>query len=1836
LYLPKLYISLLLVIASNVCLAQITASFQANQQEVCTPDVVQFSDASVATAAPIVQWTWSRNGTVFSNLPNPALLFNTAGSYQICLTVVDSLGNSDTICQNNYIQAYRSPTADFLAPNRFGCSPLNVHFSDSSLLGDAPIQQWRWDFGDGTIDTVNQHPTHLYTTTGTFDVTLVVIDTNGCSHSLLLSNYITVTPPLNVAITHNANNPACGIPATIQFNGISTNSSGGTYIWNFDDGNFDIGQSITHNYLASGCYSPTLTVTSGGCMATATIPSCINIRTKPTADFSLLDTAACYIPFSPAVSNLSSGANSYLWNFGDSTYSNLTNPTHTYTTNQTADTANFTNGVFPITLIAYSNNGCTDTTQRIVYISNMRAGLTTPAVICAPDTIGYYANISYNSIAFYSTSLQWTLDNGPPSTSSSAYAVYPDSGIYNIQLVVEDNLGCRDTVQETVEVGLVPTIDSFVVQPPVACRIDGVQLQAFGSSYIDQWTWSFNDQSSSYGDTVQHVFQDTGQVTGSLAASFRGCTASIPLDTYYVLPPIAKFEPIVDCDTLLVHFADSSIGAHRWYWDFGDTTTLTDTSTLQHPSYLYPSLGTYQVRLIVYNDSTNCYDEYVFPVVLDDPQANFTIIDSVCAPADVRPTILPPTQSDDLMTWYSSGGPINYPTADTPTLRFNIGGIFNVRLTVSDVNGCTATANRTIHVAGISPNISHSPNPTCRPTNVTYTDASTAVLSPITSWQWSTGSNNNTTNVFYSFPGEASVSLTLTNDWGCTYDLEKEIKVGGLFTNFSITRNICIGNNATANAILTSPANADAFPPYTFVWDYGDGVIDTTTAYTSYHKYLQAGVYDVCLTVIDSLGCTSTICKNDWVEVHDPRAIFTADTFYSSCPPLEVNFSNLSLSGTAWSWTFGDGSVSSLENPTHVYSTPGFYDVSLAVTAFAGCTGADTIQQMIQIDGPRGDFSMPPTVGCSPVSIEMTAAGINIATYTWLYGNGDFDTHNTNAATDTTQYTYTQAGTYVPVLVIDDGMGCQIPIEKDTVVVLPTPTPLFSADSISCQGDSIQFQLLSTLSTNSQIEWYFEGGFPDTSTLSSPTVYYPDSGNFDVQLIVWEDGCSDTLLKQDFIQIKAPPLAAFDIIRADSCIPTMVSFADSSKNTDGFIQSWQWDLDNNTSATSQDTTAWYLTADTFDIQLAVQNNFGCRDTSQQTFITYPLPTVQITPPPTPCAGDSIQLTATGSGSFLWISNAWLSDSATANPITVVDSTESYILQATNLWGCQQSDTIAIQTTPWIYMNAGDSLAICLGDSVQLQGNSNLSTGFDWGTSTSLSCQYCSTPIASPSATTTYVLQSTDSTICKETDSVVVYVFPLPQAAINADSSICEGDTLQLTATGGGQYQWIGGTPLSSDTIANPTTTPITPSNYIVVVSDSNGCKNTASIGVAIRSSAFVPLPNDTICLGDSLQLALTPNNSNPIWSGQALSCTHCLSTTAAPDTASLYWVQYYNNDNCPVRDSLQISVIDLNDLTAYPSDSICLGDSLQLAVSGHNNQQVQWSPYYNINNNNTTTPTVFPAVDTQYIVEVQAGKCFRADTVSIFIENNVAINAIGGEYCIGDTIQLMAYGNAERFEWFPSIGLNNDTTAAPLVFVANSQQYQVIGYGNCGLDTAFAQVSVQSPPSIQLDTGLQVPFGTTVTLNDTILPNMQYIWSPADRLSCAQCPQPTHTVRAGNVFYVTVIDSLGCWTRDSIWVRPISNCVASSVFIPNAFTPNNDGHNDKLWIRCGRPLEIEAFQIYDRWGKMVFETKDIAIGWDGRFKNKALPPDVYGYYLLFRCPDTGEKILKKGNVTILR
>ena len=151
------------------------------------------------------------------------------------------------------------------------------------------------------------------------------------------------------------------------------------------------------------------------------------------------------------------------------------------------------------------------------------------------------------------------------------------------------------------------------------------------------------------------------------------------------------------------------------------------------------------------------------------------------------------------------------------------------------------------------------------------------------------------------------------------------------------------------------------------------------------------------------------------------------------------------------------------------------------------------------------------------------------------------------------------------------------------------------------------------------------------------------------------------------------------------------------------------------------------------------------------------------------------------------------------------------------------------------------------------------------------------------------------------------------------------------------------------------------------------------------------------------------------------------------------------------------------------------------------------------------------------------------------------------------------------------------------------------------------------------------------TINDTYI----YDWSPCGSLDDCGIANPQAMPDETTDYTITITNEEGCFAERDVRVTVINpDCEEPFVFIPTAFSPNNDGENDILFVR-GNNLESLTFVIYNRWGQEVFQTENKEFGWNGTFKGEFLPPDVYGYYLKAKCFN-GQDYFKKGNISLIR
>lgn len=352
--------------------------------------------------------------------------------------------------------------------------------------------------------------------------------------------------------------------------------------------------------------------------------------------------------------------------------------------------------------------------------------------------------------------------------------------------------------------------------------------------------------------------------------------------------------------------------------------------------------------------------------------------------------------------------------------------------------------------------------------------------------------------------------------------------------------------------------------------------------------------------------------------------------------------------------------------------------------------------------------------------------------------------------------------------------------------------------------------------------------------------------------------------------------------------------------------------------------------------------------------------------------------------------------------------------------------------------------------------------------------------------------------------------------------------------------------------------------------------------------------------------------------------------------------------SCNYSDTItkKVLVIGNNGNDSLPSLSICTTQSVQIGIPPVIDSATTylWSPGATLSDVTVSNPFATPTQTTTYRLLVSNGLCTDTVYQTVYVTKDTLHLQGSDVLCPGDTLTLSVTNSLPNqqftYAWSPANQiLSGGNTANPQVSPSQNTLYTVTATNQFGcVNTASIQINVLSgiPNVNAFATPDTITFGDTTQLGLTLSAGVATIqWTADPTLSETQIANPLAWPTRTQTYYVEVADTQGCKKRDSVVVVVLNKpCAEGNIYIPNAFTPNNDGKNDVLYVR-GNYLTNLYFAVYDRWGQKVFETKDISKGWGGTFKGARLDPAVFGYYAEGLCP-SGEKFFKKGNVTLLR
>jgi PKD repeat protein/photosystem II stability/assembly factor-like uncharacterized protein len=537
---------------------------------------------------------WDFGDGYYSTQQNPSHTYTKAGAYHVCLTIMNSTNECQSVICKNIIYI---PSGEFYIQADFSFVPnltdYSVIFND---LSTSNTSDWYWTMGDGKV-IKTRNPVYTYAKPGVYQVCLTAFDNvNSLSNSICKEVRV---GEITCTIASDFTWFIDPVSRDVAFSGLSGGAPD-NFFWTFGDGSSSTLENPLHNYSTAGYYKVSLAVRNSG-------NNCMDISSQIIQVGSVDCRAGFTFRVDPDINNTvyftddSKGLiDYYYWDFGDGSFSVDQNPEQLYSKA----------GMYMVGQTVIDNaNACIDFTFQPVQVGEVN---------CAADFVSYIDSASYtayytNRVLGMSTALLWSFGDGKFSTAQNPVNVFPGTGIYSTGLNTYDfNNGCMDYYEEMLLIGGI----GADCNADFAYRVDPLNNEVTFSNKstgdITGSIWNFGDESdnSTLTDPV-HPYTTGGyyyvclSVINSAGTKNMGCKwVLIPGNT--AADCRANFMFTIDSANLKVKFVDNSYGdIDKYSWDFGDSKA-DSVSIVQHPEHTYAQKGYYLVRLNVENTASGC------------------------------------------------------------------------------------------------------------------------------------------------------------------------------------------------------------------------------------------------------------------------------------------------------------------------------------------------------------------------------------------------------------------------------------------------------------------------------------------------------------------------------------------------------------------------------------------------------------------------------------------------------------------------------------------------------------------------------------------------------------------------------------------------------------------------------------------------------------------------------------------------------------------------------------------------------------------------------------------------------------------------------------------------------------------------------------------------------------------------------------------------------------------------------------------------------------------------------------------------------------------------------
>jgi gliding motility-associated-like protein len=1107
-----------------------------------------------------------------------------------------------------------------------------------------------------------------------------------------------------------------------------------------------------------------------------------------------------------------------------------------------------------------------------------------------------------------------------------------------------------------------------------------------------------------------------------------------------------------------------------------------------------------------------------------------------------------------------------------------------------------------------------------------------------------TWSNGQTGLNLIGLPAGVYMAMVIDNN-GCMASAEVTITSGtGLEVGISTVKAECVGlPTGQATAFVSSPGSGQ----YTYQWSNGGPNQATLTG--------LAANTTLTVTVTDTQsGCTGTATA--LVEAHGQISVLVTDTDVDCVPNNNGTATAQPINGVGpytYAWNINgaivtDASVSGLG--------VGVYAVT--VTDAGGCTAASVADiSAVTLINPQ--FSLQ-VLDCEGGFATIRIVNTTTGTFDWSWTVG---TATGTLAFNTANPPVFNIPYNAPLSVTataTNAAGCSGSANQQLNVGAP---PVVSA---SISGGALNCVAMpTTITVTGQPDYTYTWtpsvtvvtNFPQVVTVNptTPTLY---------TVVANDGGCLDTL------SINVNPMVPVDVsilggTAITTCDPATPVVSTLNVPVTGVQIQW-FNAAGQVIGNQPNLTVTHpVGVSTYTV--VVSDAQGCTDSATATVTNNAVDVnASFLTATTACVGEPLTAQVVNTDLTDVLTYAWaasstavsFSSTTVANPTITISAAGTYTVTvtATNQHGCTKTLTAIITAAEGGAPVNFTSNAVCGGLTVAFDNPTAVAGTWNFGDGSPTSNAVDPTHTYTQAGAYTVTFTPNNACFSPSILNINVTAASAVNAAITApanfpcllQANVAFTDASQSTSPIV-SWAWTFQPGGQTSNQQNPNITFAQSGTVIanLTVTDANGCIDTAqavSLPVSIVNDT-IPAPN-LVCLGNSIAInPLANSNYSYIWTATPPDPTlqpNVPSPVVTPLVPTTYAV-VITNGNCSVAQAIVVTPNTAAAVSAGPDQTLCVPEAVTLVASAAPGSSYTWAtdPQF-ANVVATTASTQFTPVagtNMRYVRVAAPNGCLGLDSVQVALAPiQIAANPAEQTICNASeaTLQINNLNPTDVLTYAWSNNLPQSGTQT--VTVSQNSTFTAIVQNQAGCaDTLDFTVNVSNiTASInQPDT---ICAGQSTTLQAIVTGGSNYVfsWSPAGSLNNAATQNPTANPDTDTDYTLVVTDGLGC-TAEAVTTLIVmaTACEEPYLFVPNAFTPNNDDNNDFFRVRGINMTEI-YFAVWDRWGEKMYETNEIDHkGWDGTFRDVQSTPDAYAWYARIRCGN-GQVWEKRGNVTLLR